>query len=1446
MKAKRFLALLLTMVMLLGLMPTTMFPVSAAEDTPNEEVVEEEYPKNAEYDFTIPGSTISFLDKDGVLMTEEKAWSDSEAVVYAWYIFMYRTTKSDLKLGYSPEGKLFLPHRVYEGDTADLLYVKDNTMFRVTATKDAEQIFDGSQILKTVFLNAANGTITLANAPVYAETPFGFVFMGITDENGSFSLNATTGEFTLWISSNAGYILNKTVTVTDTTDEISFADEINNAVEIDITARSETYSKASGYMVALGKPNEAEAKNMITTSYVSPENKVFVTPGAYSVACGIWVEDKNPNYSTATSGGLWIDLNKNATVNQNTAYSFSLADFEVKFGIQDAYKQDSYGIDDRIAFRLNAEHPDGYVMSARANRSYDQDALVVTVGENQYPYTFCQDSFSVFSSGIKVYKNGDESNPVYHGDIGLNESGLTLSLFGETENEYIVKCFSEWDSMSFPWLFPDGVWYTTSFKTQSIAGIYKTFESDTDFSLFYFDENGVMSEAVYDYRDGKRFYYISASVQNGDYLLAASWSYDWMKYNIITVSDELFANGYQFVDQTNLSQVEIVVANGENDEADYDTTFDLIIEAGNRQFKICGSQPGLQIPYGEYVFDVYATSYRYDDEYHILDENVVLHTEKRTVSEASCTINVDYSTYQSFTVEAGMYVDRDYEGNYRKHFVLHYADGSVKNVGWPDAPATLYCSTMPQYATGEMYYYAWQEMVPFSPYLLLEPFDIEEGKTYQFDFNPAAIEITDAATFGSNENIVLTYKVTDGCGNVLTDIWNLLNPGGVHNPLTAKAYPFRDENGNPVDNQYTVDVYFRVKGESEYRKMSFTNFSKADLGKLEAGEYEGYLEINFDTYLDEYVVEYPMEKGVYEDESWGDFNSVYDNVSRVLHGVLHNDFAFTVVDQTHTCDFGDWVDDVVTDTHTRTCKDPECGKSETEAHTWDEGVQNGTPTCTEGASVTYTCTGCDKTKTEDVDHLGHDWSEWTDDGENAPTDTHSRTCQRDGCDAAESESHGWSRWVKIDDKTHKKSCFVCEGTRTAAHNIDAGVVTKEATHLETGVKTFTCTDLCGYYYTEDIPKTAEHQWGEWLNNNNNGTHSRYCRCGASETKDCTYNAGVVTKEATHFEEGEKIYTCNECGGIKTETIPKIAEHQWGEWLNNNNNGTHSRYCRCGATETKDCTYNAGVVTKEATHYEEGEKLYTCTDCGGTKTETIAKTTEHEWTEWHDNGDGTHTRACRCNATETKDCTYDDGVVTTEPTYEATGTKTYTCSVCGGKKTETLDMLVKTDEIVSPDNSKIKITAPEGSDAVLNENTVLKVEEVKDEIAEDVKANVQVVAGNDNAEILVSYDISLLLDGATVQPGGKVEVTLPAPENAGDFDTLQVVYIDDEGNVTPCETRVNADGTVTFVTDHFSRYAIVGVRNSSPVVWILISAIGVALIAGAVVAVLVIKKKKSIA
>ena len=120
-----------------------------------------------------------------------------------------------------------------------------------------------------------------------------------------------------------------------------------------------------------------------------------------------------------------------------------------------------------------------------------------------------------------------------------------------------------------------------------------------------------------------------------------------------------------------------------------------------------------------------------------------------------------------------------------------------------------------------------------------------------------------------------------------------------------------------------------------------------------------------------------------------------------------------------------------------------------------------------------------------------------------------------------------------------------------------------------------------------------------------------------------------------------------------------------------------------------------------------------------------------------------------------------------------------------------------------------------------------IKEVKEEASETVRSNVQIVGGK-NAEIIASYDISLLLDGAEVQPGGKVAVTLPMPAIASGFDSIQVVFINDDGSVTPCETRLNQDGTITFVTDHFSHYAIIGVNASSN------AGLIVGIIAGAVV------------
>ena len=121
-------------------------------------------------------------------------------------------------------------------------------------------------------------------------------------------------------------------------------------------------------------------------------------------------------------------------------------------------------------------------------------------------------------------------------------------------------------------------------------------------------------------------------------------------------------------------------------------------------------------------------------------------------------------------------------------------------------------------------------------------------------------------------------------------------------------------------------------------------------------------------------------------------------------------------------------------------------------------------------------------------------------------------------------------------------------------------------------------------------------------------------------------------------------------------------------------------------------WDAGVVTKEPTYTSTGTKKYTCTNCGETKIETIAKLvcTSHVW----DSGkvvtaptyktEGTKKYTCKnCGTTKTETiaklvCTnhaWDAGVVTKKPTYTSTGEKKYTCTNCGTTKTETIAKLV---------------------------------------------------------------------------------------------------------------------------------------------------------------------------
>ena len=300
--------------------------------------------------------------------------------------------------------------------------------------------------------------------------------------------------------------------------------------------------------------------------------------------------------------------------------------------------------------------------------------------------------------------------------------------------------------------------------------------------------------------------------------------------------------------------------------------------------------------------------------------------------------------------------------------------------------------------------------------------------------------------------------------------------------------------------------------------------------------------------------------------------------------------------------------------------------------------------------------------------------------------------------ACNKNKHNFSGEWKNDEQYHWHECVTKKHTDVADkadHTFDAGVVTKDPTEAEEGVKTFTCT-VCGYQKTEAVPKLGHtFDMNKWKYDDENHWHPATCG-HADEKKDLAahvWNAGVVTKEPTEAEEGVKTYTCTTCGKTKTATIGKLDHvHTFDmeAWKFDDENHWHPATCG-HADEKKDLAahvWNAGVVTKEPTEAEEGVKTYTCTTCGKTKTATIGRL-DHEHTfnmEAWTFDDENHWHPATCGHTdEKKDFEahkWNAGVVTTEPNYGVEGEKTFTCTVCKTTRTEPIAALAaKDNEIV---------------------------------------------------------------------------------------------------------------------------------------------------------------------
>ena len=153
--------------------------------------------------------------------------------------------------------------------------------------------------------------------------------------------------------------------------------------------------------------------------------------------------------------------------------------------------------------------------------------------------------------------------------------------------------------------------------------------------------------------------------------------------------------------------------------------------------------------------------------------------------------------------------------------------------------------------------------------------------------------------------------------------------------------------------------------------------------------------------------------------------------------------------------------------------------------------------------------------TEDPEDEGHHFSAvWTmDEG------SHWRLCEDEDCEEVKGYgAHEYGTW-ETNGTNHWQACTVC-GYKTdeAPHTWDAGKITKEASCVENGVKTYTCT-VCGATKTADIPMVA-HSW----------------------------DGGTTTKKPTVTEKGESTFKCIACGKTVTREIAPMGESMSPEEL----------------------------------------------------------------------------------------------------------------------------------------------------------------------------------------------------------------------------------------------------------------------------------------------------------
>lgn len=354
-------------------------------------------------------------------------------------------------------------------------------------------------------------------------------------------------------------------------------------------------------------------------------------------------------------------------------------------------------------------------------------------------------------------------------------------------------------------------------------------------------------------------------------------------------------------------------------------------------------------------------------------------------------------------------------------------------------------------------------------------------------------------------------------------------------------------------------------------------------------------------------------------------------------------------------------------------------------HSWDSGVITTAPSHTADGVVTYTCTVCGSTKTEAI---------------------------------PASAEHVFDQEV-VDEKY-----LLSEATCSSPAVYYKSCICGEKSSQETDT----------FLFGQPAPHTYSDQWSRDENN-----HWRQAVCGHSgETTDFgphKWDDGTITINAGHAQNGEKVYTCTVCNATKTEVLPG-QPHEYNQAVVDQkylvseatctSPAVYRMSCVCGLAGTETFTYGQptghsfsdkwssdelqhwqaatcehtgerikvadhiwgpGEITVQPTSTTKGEKTYTCTVCGRTRTEELEPSAhQHTFsTNWAGNTTY-HWHPATCEHTSVVsglgEHVWNQGVVNQWASHNAAGQKVYTCSVCGIQKTETIPQSHTYDQMVA--------------------------------------------------------------------------------------------------------------------------------------------------------------------